>query len=509
MEEEGGLANSVGDTVKHSERNQSYIVLYCSWQSLFFPDIISFLLHSIFPTLLSSAKKASYFGIMRVSRVILGSLLGLLGCLVTNKMHATNSGTDLHRIGQLKSEAELVKVDELMDELVKHRTKRGSLDESTKKDIVYPRLIHPTPSRTSEQNQVQNGSSLSSTWRPQLQNPLYPLGESSLTAYGILLLSLVVFAVGIIGNLSVMCIVWHSLYLKSAWDSILAGLALWDFLLLFFCLPVVVFQEITRQRLFGVSSLGVSTFSLCALGIDRFQSITSPLTSPRPVERCQSILGKLSVIWLGSLTLALPEILLWQLMQERSPVSGLVSEFCVMQPAPNLPPVLHSLVLTYQHARMWWFLGCYFCLPLLFTVISVLVTLRIIGTTKDNKYGQCQRQLSWMVVILGIVYGVCTLPENITNVLVTYTSLEIPRDLLTLITQFFLFLKCAVTPVLLLCLSKPLGQAFLDCCCCCCEERINPDTMQLPGKEVKKTEEEPKTHLICIKESDLPLGTPC
>ncbi|KAM4795857.1 G-protein coupled receptor 37-like 1 [Rhinophrynus dorsalis] len=450
-------------------------------------------------------------------------MLLLLSILLTSLIQASYSGKEHIQMRLLQSDVAQEEAGKEYGEQVKLRVIRGAQDKDAKKDPVavkYPRLIHPPPSKTPELNLINNDTSLSSTWRPQLQNPLYPLGESSLAAYGVLLLSLVVFAVGIIGNLSVMCIVWHSLYLKSAWDSILAGLALWDFMLLFFCLPVVVFHEITHRRLLGVlscrivpymevSSLGVSTFSLCALGIDRFQSITSPQLSPRPVERCQSILGKLAVIWLGSMTLALPEILLWQFTQERSPVSGLVIDSCTMRPAPDLPPVLHSLVLTYQHARMWWFLGCYFCLPLLFTITSLLVTLRIAGTTKDIKYVQYQRQLSWMVAGLATVYGVCTLPENVTNILVTYTSLDVPLDLLSLITQFFLFLKGAVTPVLLLCLSKPLGQAFLDCCCCCCEDANSPDSCHVAGTEGKNPEEQPLTPLYSTKEPELPLGTPC
>ncbi|XP_015415364.1 PREDICTED: prosaposin receptor GPR37L1 [Myotis davidii] len=143
-----------------------------------------------------------------------------------------------------------------------------------------------------------------------MQNPLYPVTENSYGAYAILLLALVAFAVGIVGNLAVMCVVGHSYYLKSAWNAILASLALWDFLVLFFCLPVVIFNELSKQRLLGdascravpfleVSSLGVTTFSLCALGIDRFHAATSTLPKVRPVERCQSILAKLAVIWGG------------------------------------------------------------------------------------------------------------------------------------------------------------------------------------------------------------------
>lgn len=80
---------------------------------------------------------------------------------------------------------------------------------------------------------------------------LSPMSSSSYSAYGILFLALVVFAVGIVGNLAVICIVWHNYFMRSAWNYILASLAFWDFLVLCFCLPVVVFNELTHKRLLG------------------------------------------------------------------------------------------------------------------------------------------------------------------------------------------------------------------------------------------------------------------
>ncbi|KAF5901491.1 prosaposin receptor GPR37L1-like, partial [Clarias magur] len=85
----------------------------------------------------------------------------------------------------------------------------------------------------------------------RIYNPLFPVTNSSYSAYGILFLSLVVFAVGIVANLAVMCIVWHNYFMRSAWNYILASLAFWDFLVLCFCLPVVVFNELTHKRLLG------------------------------------------------------------------------------------------------------------------------------------------------------------------------------------------------------------------------------------------------------------------
>ncbi|MBW05182.1 Prosaposin receptor GPR37L1, partial [Eschrichtius robustus] len=158
------------------------------------------------------------------------------------------------------------------------RSRRGTEEEEEAKGVQqyapeewaeYPRPIRPTgPQPTEPQvaasahpdwavvpggsRQEPRGNTTGTPGRRlQIQNPLYPVTESSYGAYTVLLLALVLFAVGIVGNLAVMCIVWHSYYLKSAWNSILASLALWDFLVLFFCLPVIIFHEITKQRLLG------------------------------------------------------------------------------------------------------------------------------------------------------------------------------------------------------------------------------------------------------------------
>ncbi|XP_074076509.1 G-protein coupled receptor 37-like 1 [Macrotis lagotis] len=438
------------------------------------------------------------------------------------------------------------------------RTKRGTEDEESKglqqympeQWAEYPRPIHPAglqPTNSlvpTSPNPDQEGGTLGSGQEPygnltgtpgqrlQIQNPLYPVTESSYSAYAVMFLALVVFAVGIVGNLSVMCIVWHSYYLKSAWNSILASLALWDFLVLFFCLPVVIFNEITKQRLLGdvscravpfmeVSSLGVTTFSLCALGIDRFHAATSPLPKVRPIEPCQSIVAKLAVIWVGSMTLAVPEVLLWQLAQEPSLTTGALVDSCIMKPSPGLPESLYSLVMTYQNARMWWYFGCYFCLPILFTVTCQLVTRRIRSTPgkkvecRANKHGQCEKQLNSTVVGLTVVYGLCTLPENVCNIVVAYLSTELSRqtlDLLSLINQFSIFFKGSVTPILLLCLCKPLGQAFLDCCCCCCDECGADEAASADGSDSKlKTEMSSSIYFHKPRESPplLGLGTPC
>ncbi|XP_076857301.1 G-protein coupled receptor 37-like 1 [Brachyhypopomus gauderio] len=343
-----------------------------------------------------------------------------------------------------------------------------------------------------------------------IHNPLYPVTDETYSAYAVMLLSLIVFAIGVVGNLAVMCIVWHNYYLKTTWNCILASLAFWDFLVLVFCLPVVIFNELTKRRLMGdlscrvvpyveVTALGVTTFSLCALSIDRFHALTS--TSPRPhqVEPCTSILPKLSVVWVGSLLLAIPELLLWQLVTEVSPVTGLPLDWCARRPLASLPEAVYSLAVTYAEARAWWTFGCFFCLPLLFSLACQLLTRHVAEDasrhTRPSSTSTCssssssslskqqkqrrarERQLGRTVLMLAAVYGVCSLPEHAWTIGLTYADLQVggaTLALLALIGQFLMFVRAGATPVLVLCVCRSLGRSFMDCCCCCCEECL-PD----------------------------------
>ncbi len=238
-----------------------------------------------------------------------------------------------------------------------------------------------------------------------------------------------------------------------------------------------------------VTSLGVTTFSLCALGIDRFHAATSTMPKARRIERCQKVLAKLAVVWIGSMVLASPELLLWQLHQVTPPGLSDQVDTCIMSPYPDLPESIYSLIINYHDARMWWYFGFYFCLPVVFTLLCQLATCHVSGGSgsstkrpeerspskklKLQHAQQIERQLNCTVMALAVVYGVCTLPENVCSLTLAYTPIQVSEEmtsLLALINQFFLFFKSSVTPVLLLCLCKSLGQAFMDCCCCCCEE---------------------------------------
>ncbi|XP_066529254.1 G-protein coupled receptor 37-like 1 [Hoplias malabaricus] len=405
---------------------------------------------------------------------------------------------------------------------------------------------------------VFNGSLL-------LHNPLFPLGNGSSAAYCVLLLALALFSMGVVAGLAVMCIIWNNFFLKNTWNCILASLAFWDFLVLFFCLPVVIFNELTKRRLMGVlsckivpylevTSLGVFTFSLCALSIDRFHRLTGATSrSQQQVEWCGSIVAKLSVVWFGSLLLAAPELLLWQMDTEISSVSSLPLDSCVRRPSTSLPEGIFSLVLTYQEARMWWMFGCFFCLPLLFSSGCRLLTNHMVEESartrpsssssssssslslKKNKKKRGQEDpLSRTLIMLMAVYGLCCLPEHAWTIGLASASVQLSKTtaaLLALIGQFLMFTQAAATPMLILVASRPLGRSFMDCCCCCCEECF-PDrassssssctsstaVSSSPSSPVSVNED--KLEIVSgttpasgflkkVKEAELAIGTPC
>ncbi|XP_048355899.1 prosaposin receptor GPR37 [Sphaerodactylus townsendi] len=369
------------------------------------------------------------------------------------------------------------------------RNVNNSLDRGAEKDT--PLLLPLNGSHMRERNtgMHRNGTLRSSG----VKNPFYPLTEESYGAYAVMCLSVVIFGIGIMGNMAVMCIVCHNYYMRSISNSLLANLAFWDFLIIFFCLPLVIFQELTKKWLLEdfsckvvpyieVASLGVTTFTLCALCIDRFRAATNVQMYYEMIENCTSTTAKLAVIWVGALLLALPEVVLRQLTKEDSEGSGSPPvERCVVKISPHLPDTIYVLALTYDSARLWWYFGCYFCLPTLFTITCSLVTARKIrkvekACTRGNKRQiQLESQMNCTVVALTILYGFCIIPENICNIVTAYMSTGVSQqtmDLLHLISQFLLFFKSCVTPVLLFCLCKPFSRAFMDCCCCCCDECI-------------------------------------
>lgn len=135
--------------------------------------------------------------------------------------------------------------------------------------------------------------------------------------------------------------------------------------------------------------------------------------------------------------------------------------------------LIHRFFASCVQGRMWWCFGCYFCLPVLFTILCQMATRNVNSDSssahkqrshddrssshKRQQHQVVERQLNCTLLALAVVYGVCALPEHVCNITLAYTHITVSEDtaaMLVLLHHFLLFFKCSVTPVLLLCLCK-------------------------------------------------------
>lgn len=421
----------------------------------------------------------------------------------------TSSQVDLDRVWAGQTQENILSEMLDLDFVKPRRVIRGAEDED-QQSAFGQSLENDSVTVSASNLSVLNKS----TTEPGFRNPLYPLREGSVLGWAVLVLGGLVFVLGVGGNMVVMCVVWNNYYMRSVWNCMLASVCLWDFLVLILCLPVIVLNQLSDRRILPditcrmvpymeVVSLGLSSFTLCVLGIGRFHAATSSPTSDTSerscdagrVESCKSVVLKLTFVWLTALMLASPELFLWE-SSPLTPVDGRLVDTCIITTSSPLtlllPDSLHSLLIRYHQMRLWWCFGCYFLLPVLFTVLCQMASrnvtpspsqkspLRSHDDTASNQRRALERQRNGALLCVCVVYALCTGPEHVTNIAVTTAHIAVTPEtasLFALLHHFLLFLKAAVSPLLLLCLCKSLGQAFMDCCCCCCSE-CQPITSQ-------------------------------
>lgn len=166
--------------------------------------------------------------------------------------------TDVLYPSELTHESDMSRASDWIMSHPGSQLRRVARDSKDAKHKVLAREHHEHPWSLDSANyfttpRVFNGSLL-------VHNPLYPLRAESYAAYTIVLIALVLFCVGALANLAVSCSVWHNQFLQSTRNCVLASLALWDLTVIFFCLPIITFHQITKRRLLGDASCRLVPF---------------------------------------------------------------------------------------------------------------------------------------------------------------------------------------------------------------------------------------------------------
>ncbi|XP_073497486.1 endothelin receptor type B-like [Phyllobates terribilis] len=300
------------------------------------------------------------------------------------------------------------------------------------------------------------------------------------------ILSCVIFLVGIVGNSTLLRIIYKNKCMRNGPNVLIASLALGDLFYILIAIPINIYKLLAGNWPFGIyacklfpfiqkASVGVTVLSLCALSIDRYRAVAS-------WNRIQGIgipvrkAIELTLIWAVAIILAVPEAIAFNFVSLQ--VNGQTIRVCML-PLENPP----GFVKFYQAVKVWWLFGFYFCLPLACTgVFYTLMSCEMLSMKNGmrialNDHMKQRREVAKTVFCLVVIFALCWLPLHVSSILkkTVYDGTDPHRcELLS----FFLVvnyiginmasLNSCINPVALYFVSRKFKNCFRSCLCCWC-----------------------------------------
>uniref|UniRef100_A0A674GGT8 Endothelin receptor type B-like n=1 Tax=Taeniopygia guttata TaxID=59729 RepID=A0A674GGT8_TAEGU len=186
------------------------------------------------------------------------------------------------------------------------------------------------------------------------------------------IVSCTIFIVGIIGNSTLLRIIYKNKCMRNGPNVLIASLALGDLLYILIALPINVYKLLAKDWPFGVqvcklvpfiqkASVGITVLSLCALSIDRYRAVASWSRIQGigiPMWKAMEVL----LIWAVAIVLAVPEAIAFDMVE----LSYWEQHLWVCMLASEQKS---RFMRFYRDVKDWWLFGFYFCLPLVCTGI--------------------------------------------------------------------------------------------------------------------------------------------
>ncbi|XP_008287000.1 endothelin-1 receptor-like [Stegastes partitus] len=273
--------------------------------------------------------------------------------------------------------------------------------------------------------------SLSSNWtRPVLVRPVAP--PSCLQATSIktffkyinTVLSCLIFAVGIVGNATLLRIICQNRTMRNGPNALIASLALGDLIYIAIDIPINVY--------------------------------------------------KIVVIWLLSVVLAVPEAVGFDMVT--FDYKNATMRTCMLQPRT-------PFMTFYRDAKDWWLFGFYFCVPLACSALFYgLMTCEMLRHQKGSlrislsEHLKQRREVAKAVFCLVLIFALCWFPLHLSRLLkrTVYRSNDAHRcELLNflLVLDYFSInmatINSCINPIILYFVSKKFKTCFRSCLCCC------------------------------------------
>ncbi|XP_029381797.1 endothelin receptor type B-like isoform X2 [Echeneis naucrates] len=295
-------------------------------------------------------------------------------------------------------------------------------------------------------------------------------------------MSCMIFAVGIIGNATLLRIICQNKNMRNGPNALIASLALGDLIYIAIDLPINVYKLLAMRWPFADStfglflcklfpflqkaSVGITVLNLCALSVDRYRAVASwsrVQGTGVPTVTALEIL----VIWLLSMLLAVPEAIGFNMVTFE--YNNVTLKTCMLQPKT-------AFMTFYQDAKDWWLFGFYFCVPLACSAFFYgLMTCEMLRHQKGSlrislsEHLKQRREVAKAVFCLVLIFALCWFPLHLSRLLkwTIYRPHDAHRcDLLNflLVLDYFSInmatINSCINPIILYFVSKRFKNCF-------------------------------------------------
>lgn len=301
------------------------------------------------------------------------------------------------------------------------------------------------------------------------------------------IVSCLVFVLGIIGNSTLLRIIYKNKCMRNGPNILIASLALGDLLHIVIDIPINVYKLLAEDWPFGVemcklvpfiqkASVGITVLSLCALSIDRYRAVAS-WSRIKGIGVPKWTAVEIVLIWVVSVVLAVPEAIGFDVIT--MDYKGKSLRVCLLHPFQKT-----AFMQFYKTAKDWWLFSFYFCLPLAITAIFyTLMTCEMLRKKSGmqialNDHLKQRREVAKTVFCLVLVFALCWLPLHLSRILklTLYDENDPHRcELLSFLLVLdyiginMASLNSCINPIALYLVSKRFKNCFKSCLCCWCQ----------------------------------------
>ncbi|XP_034044436.1 endothelin receptor type Aa [Thalassophryne amazonica] len=303
-------------------------------------------------------------------------------------------------------------------------------------------------------------------------------------------IAIIVFVVGLVGNATLLRIIYQHKSMRNGPNALIASLALGDLIYIIIAIPIHIYKLLASEfpfvdTVFGLwlckmvpflqkASVGITVLNLCALSVDRYRAVAS-------WSRVQGVgiplftIIEIVSIWVLSLILAIPEAVVFDIIS--SDYMNVTRNICMINAKSDL-------MLFYQNVKDWWLFGFYFCMPLTCTAIFyTLMTSEMLNHRNGSlrialsEHLKQRREVAKAVFCLVLIFALCWFPLHLSRILkkMIYSQNDASRcDLLSFLLVLDYFginlatVNSCINPIILYFVSKKFKNCFKSCLCCWC-----------------------------------------